>query len=215
MTAARAPFRIPRAAVVAVTVLALAATAHWLAGGELPAFPVMTALTAVVVLSAVLLAGRKMTAPFWPHIWGASQTALHLAFSALPGSGTPKPDLAHHPGMAAGPGIGGAVVPHEHLSADVSPGMLGAHVVAILAGSSDGAGRIGVMGFGRLAASPASNAEPIRDQSMSVHCRLGDADRSSAIQVPGTAAVARTAWARSRRHALSIFSGTPGVHRAL
>ncbi|MET4901641.1 hypothetical protein PV760_13295 [Paenarthrobacter sp. CC6] len=133
MTAARAPFRIPRAAVVAVTVLALAATAHWLAGGELPAFPVMTALTAVVVLSAVILAGRKMTARLLAAYLGASQTALHLAFSALAGSGTPKPDLAHHPGMAAGPGIGGAVVPHEHLSADVSPGMLGVHVAAILA----------------------------------------------------------------------------------
>ncbi|MFJ5958228.1 hypothetical protein ACIQC5_20000 [Paenarthrobacter sp. NPDC092416] len=133
MSAVRAPFRIPRAAAVAAAVLALAATAHLLAGGELPAFPVMTALTAVVGLSAIMLAGRKMTAPLLAVYLGASQAALHLAFSALAGAGTPNPGLAHHPGMAAGPGAGVGVVPHEHLSADSSPGMLGMHVVAILA----------------------------------------------------------------------------------
>ncbi|QSZ51442.1 MULTISPECIES: hypothetical protein [unclassified Arthrobacter] len=133
MTAARAPFRIPRAAAVAVTVLALAATAHLLAGGELPAFPVMTALTAVIALSAIMLTGRKMTVPLLAVYLGASQAALHLAFSALAGAGTPRPGLSHHLGMAAGPGSGHGVVPHEHLSSDASPGMLGLHVAAILA----------------------------------------------------------------------------------
>ncbi|WP_208760003.1 hypothetical protein [Paenarthrobacter nitroguajacolicus] len=133
MTAARAPFRIPRAAAVAVMVLALAAAAHSLAGGDLPAFPVMTALTAVIALSAILMAGRKMTAPLLAVYLGVSQSALHLAFSALAGAGTPRPGLAHHSGTAAGPGNGGGVARHEHLSADVSPGMLGMHVAAILA----------------------------------------------------------------------------------
>lgn len=133
MAGARAPFRLPRAAAVAVTVLVLGAAAHVMAGGELPALPVMTALTAVVALSAVMLAGRKMTAPVLAAYLGASQTGLHLAFSALSGVGTPMPGMAvHHPGMKAGTGGPGASIAHDHLSADVSLGMLGMHLTAVL-----------------------------------------------------------------------------------
>ncbi|AFR31249.1 hypothetical protein [Arthrobacter sp. Rue61a] len=132
MVSARAPFRVPRAAAVAVTVLALAAGAHLLAGGELPAFPVMTALAAVVALSAVMLAGTKMTAPVLAGYLGTCQAGLHLAFSALSGAGSPLTGNSHHPGSVAGPGIVEASVPHEHLSNDASPGMLGMHIVAVL-----------------------------------------------------------------------------------
>lgn len=133
MAVARAPFRLPRAAAVAVTALILAAAAHVMAGGELPALPVMTALTAVVALSAVMLAGRKMTAPVLAGYLGASQTGLHLAFSALSGAGTPMPGMAgHHPGAQAGTVGAGVPVAHDHLSADASLGMLGMHLAAVL-----------------------------------------------------------------------------------
>ncbi|WP_311214586.1 MULTISPECIES: hypothetical protein [unclassified Arthrobacter] len=132
MTSARAPFRIPRATAVAVTVLTLAVAAHVLAGGELPAFPVMTALAAVVALSAVMLAGRKMTAPVLAAYLGIGQATLHLAFSALSGPGTPTPAVAHHGGLPGGTGSVAAGAPHDHLSADASLGMLGMHVAAVL-----------------------------------------------------------------------------------
>ncbi|MCM0616590.1 hypothetical protein [Paenarthrobacter sp. TYUT067] len=132
MTFARAPFRLPRAAAVAVTVLTFAAAAHVFAGGELPAFPVMTALTAVVTLSAVMLAGRKMTAPMLAAYLGVGQTVLHLAFSALSGPGAPAPTGAHHGGLPGGTGSVAAGSPHDHLSADVSLGMLAMHAAAVL-----------------------------------------------------------------------------------
>ncbi len=93
MTSARAPFRIPpRATAVAVTVLTLAVAAHVLAGGELPAFPVMTALAAVVALSAVMLAGRKMTAPPpWPHILALVRRRCTWPSRRCPDPGRPHP----------------------------------------------------------------------------------------------------------------------------
>lgn len=132
MTRTRAPFRVPRAAAVAVTVLALAAAAHMFAGGQLPAFPVMAALTAVVALSAVMLAGTKMTAPILAAYLGGCQAALHLSFSALSGPGTPIPGPAHHAGTVAGAATAAAGAAHDHLSADVSFGMLGMHLAAVL-----------------------------------------------------------------------------------
>ncbi|QOT20000.1 hypothetical protein [Paenarthrobacter sp. YJN-5] len=135
MKAVRAPFLLPRAAGVALTALVLAAAAHVLAGGELPALPVLSALAAVVTLTAVVLAGRKMTTPVLAAYLGICQAALHLAFSALSGPGTPVNDLSGHHPAAPGPGPGGGGVPgvHDHLSADMSAGMLAMHVAAVLA----------------------------------------------------------------------------------
>ncbi|MFW0772799.1 hypothetical protein ACLRGI_06490 [Paenarthrobacter nitroguajacolicus] len=131
MTSMRAPFRLPRAAAVALVVLTLAAAAHVLAGGELPAFSVMTALTAVVALSAVVLSGRKMTAPILAAYLGIGQAALHLAFSASSGPGSPLAGGAHHGGLPGSSGAVAAGAPYDHLSADASLGMLGLHVAAV------------------------------------------------------------------------------------
>ena len=135
MTTERAPFRIPRAGVLSVTVLGLAAAAHLSAGGHLPAAPVMAALTAVVTVSAVLLAGRKMTFPVLAGYLAAGQVVLHLVFSALPGAGGATPGPVHHLRgvVTAAPGPVDGAIPHEHLSADASPAMLCLHLVATLA----------------------------------------------------------------------------------
>lgn len=134
MNLRRVPWRMPRAVAVAAAVLGLAAGAHILAGGELPAPPVMVALAAVVTLTAVLLAGAKMTAPVLAGYLLTGQYALHRAFCALSGTYVERSEPAHHaPGAAAIPFPGPDPAPHAHLAAHASAAMLGLHLLATLA----------------------------------------------------------------------------------
>lgn len=130
-----APLRLPRAGVLALTVLTLAAAAHLGAGGELPGPSIMMALAAVVGLSAVLLAGLKMTAPLLAAYLGGSQLSLHLAFSTLSASAVPGSEPSHHGlGLAAtGPLMLESATSHRHLMADAGSPMTFAHVIATLA----------------------------------------------------------------------------------
>lgn len=133
MSGQRAPWRLPRAAVVAGIVLGLAAGAHVLAGGLLPAPPVMAALAAVVTLTAMLLAGVKMTAPVLTAYLSTGQFLLHGAFSALSARSTSGsgPGRHAHDGAPLQSHAPDAVL-HVHLATDDSPAMTGLHLVATL-----------------------------------------------------------------------------------
>lgn len=135
MTIERAPLRFPRAGAVALTVLTLGAGAHLLAGGQLPALPIMAALAAVIALSAVLLAGRKMTAPALGAYLSASQFVLHQAFTMLSGTGAAISGVPAHHGGAHGLAtatVAEGAVPYGHLAADAGSAMTIAHAVATL-----------------------------------------------------------------------------------
>lgn len=135
------PFRVSRALTVAAATLLLAAAAHLSAGGHLPPAPVMAALSAIVILTAVLVAGRRLTAPVLAAYLASGQFTLHLAFSALASPNNPQPGAgagastgAHvHALPVHAPVPAGTVTAHEHLSTDTSPLMLGLHLAAILA----------------------------------------------------------------------------------
>lgn len=135
MVTERAPLRLPRAGAVALTVLTLGAGAHVLAGGQLPALPIMAALAAVIALSAVLLAGRKMTAPTLAAYLSASQLALHQGFTTLSYSSSSLPGAPAHHGITHGSAaatVPEGAVPYGHLAADAGSAMTIAHAVATL-----------------------------------------------------------------------------------
>lgn len=129
----RAPLRLPRAGAAALTVLTLAAGAHVAAGGQLPPLPVLTAVTAIICLSAVILARRRMTAPLLAGYLSGSQLVLHLAFSLLANPGTSGPAVQHHHGFTTAPWTpAGTPAPHEHLAADAGSTMGLLHLAATL-----------------------------------------------------------------------------------
>lgn len=129
MSPAGAPFRFPQAAIIAIAVLGLPAAAHLMAGGELPSPAILAALSCVVFLSAVLLAGRKMTVPVLVVYLAAGQTFLHYAFSALSRDGDVSfENGAHHAIVRTAI----ATVPHEHLTATDSPLMMTLHTAGTI-----------------------------------------------------------------------------------
>ena len=99
-TAARAPFHALRSAMVALTVLSLAAGAHTLAGGQLPSPGILLALLALTGLASTTATRLKLNLPALAGLLGAGQLVLHEAFTAFSGP-APAPALA---GTASGPG---------------------------------------------------------------------------------------------------------------
>ena len=82
-TAARAPFHALRSAMVALTVLSLAAGAHTLAGGPLPSPGILLALLALTGLTATTATRLKLNLPALAVLLGAGQVVLHAAFNGL------------------------------------------------------------------------------------------------------------------------------------
>lgn len=112
-TAARAPFHALRSAMVALTVLSLAAGAHTLAGGRLPSPGILLALLALTGLASTTATRLKLNFPAMAGLLGAGQLVLHNAFTIFSGpapgtgyepAGSPA---AHHVGPAPLP-VGGA-----------------------------------------------------------------------------------------------------------
>ena len=103
---ARIPFHLLRSSIVAATMVVLAAIAHILGGGSLPAPAIMTAIVALSGLVSTLATRRKLTLPAMIAVLGAGQLALHEAFAAL-GVGSPAASgtsvSGHHAGTAALP----------------------------------------------------------------------------------------------------------------
>jgi len=99
-TAARAPFHALRSAMVALTVLALAAGAHTLAGGQLPSPGILLALLALTALVSTTATRLKLNFPAMAGLLGAGQLVLHKAFTAF---SAPAPAAASDPAGTAPP----------------------------------------------------------------------------------------------------------------
>ena len=79
----RALFRLCRAGVVAGATVFLAAGAHLAGGGSLPDPLIVAAILALVLVPAMALSGRKISAASMFGMLGFGQFALHAAFDAL------------------------------------------------------------------------------------------------------------------------------------
>lgn len=129
---ARTPFHALRSAALSVTIVALAAGAHVLGGGQLPAAPVLFALLALTGLATTLATRFKLGFPALAALLGAGQLGLHEAFTAFSPLSVAVPGQSgHHLGTgSAVPGIeAGAVHLHE-LDAPLGWLMLTGHVLA-------------------------------------------------------------------------------------
>lgn len=105
--------REARAGMFTLVCLSLSVALHSWVAGALPSLPAMFAGAGLVLLVALVLAGRERQLPLIAAVLLGSQIGLHYLFEALPHAG-------HH-GVAA-------VAPAAPLSA----GMVLAHVVAAL-----------------------------------------------------------------------------------
>ncbi len=137
-TAARAPFHAVRSALVSLTVFSLAAGAHTMAGGQLPAPAVLGAFLALTGLACTAATRLKLNLPAIAGLLGAGQMVLHEAFSAFsaPAAGTMAGTVA---GGAAGHHAGPVVlhVPADHLrlhemDSGLAFSMLAGHTLATL-----------------------------------------------------------------------------------
>lgn len=92
----RAPFRFSRALAVTTASFGLAAGAHTLAGGTLPAPEILVGLLALALAPVMILARAKITAPGMLVLLGAGQLALHQAFDAFTVSAAFIPAASEH-----------------------------------------------------------------------------------------------------------------------
>ena len=140
-TAARAPFHALRSAMVALTVLSLAAGAHTLAGGQLPSPGILLALLALTGLASTTATRLKLNLPALAGLLGAGQLVLHEAFTAFSGPALPGAasgaasgpgDLSHHVGpVPLRTGIG-STLEAPGLDTGLSLLMLTGHALATL-----------------------------------------------------------------------------------
>lgn len=134
---ARAPFHALRSALVATTIVTLAAAAHVTAGGQLPVPAIMAAVLALTGLATTLATRLKLKLPAMASLLGAGQVLLHDAFTAFstPGGGsnaTSVPAPAHHGGTPAFPPSVDHLQLHE-LDSALAWAMLAGHALATLA----------------------------------------------------------------------------------
>jgi hypothetical protein len=114
---ARAPFHFLRAASLATGALTLAAGAHVLGGGELPAPEILLAVLTFSVLAATTATRLKLNFTAMIALLGAGQLALHEVFTVFS-----TPVVASHP-----------VAETHHLSAAAFPALDAAAHVHVLA----------------------------------------------------------------------------------
>ena len=79
----RAPFHFLRAALLSTGILTLAAGAHVLGGGELPAAGILLAVLALTVLAATTATRLKLNFAAMTALLGAGQLALHEVFTVF------------------------------------------------------------------------------------------------------------------------------------
>ena len=129
----RAPFRFSRALAVTTASFSLAAGAHALAGGTLPAPEILLGLLALALAPVMILAQTKITAPVMMVLLGAGQLALHQAFDAFTVSAAFIPTASGHlHGQAVAGTLASGPLMTGHTAA---PGalMLALHALATLA----------------------------------------------------------------------------------
>lgn len=131
---ALAPFHGLRAAMLAAAMVSLAACAHLLAGGRLPAMGILGAVIALTGLACTAATRLRLGFPAVTGLLGAGQLLLHEAFSALSVTATgPATGVSgHHHHLAFPPA--GALDPVQQLSQDsgLAVLMLTGHVLATL-----------------------------------------------------------------------------------
>jgi hypothetical protein len=130
-THARTPFHFLRAASLSTGVLTLAAGAHILGGGELPAAGILLAALALAVLAATAATRLKLNFTAMTALLGAGQFALHEVFTVFstPTAASHPASAAHHLSSAAIPALDAAA----HVHATANPAgilMLAAHALA-------------------------------------------------------------------------------------
>jgi hypothetical protein len=131
----RTPFQALRSATVAATILTLAAAAHVLAGGQLPAPGILLAFLALTGLVSTAATRLRLDLPAMAGLLGTGQVVLHEAFAAFsePASGAPATGahfLTHHPAPVTVPA--GHVQLHE-VDSVLAVSMLVGHALATLA----------------------------------------------------------------------------------
>lgn len=89
---ARVPFHSLRSATITGTMVALAAYAHVLAGGQLPTVGVLLAVLALTGLASTAATRFRLRMPAMTALLGVGQFMLHEAFTVL---GGPLPGPAH------------------------------------------------------------------------------------------------------------------------
>lgn len=142
-----APFRLLRTWLVGATIIGLAAGAHLLGGGTLPAPGIMVGILALHMLCSTVATKFKLSIPAMAGLLGSSQIVLHQAFDALShgahATGVGGAAAAGHHGMtaeahaasllaAAAPLADPATASLGH-AAGMSGWMLAAHIAATLA----------------------------------------------------------------------------------
>lgn len=102
-----APFRLLRTTLVGATIFGLAAAAHLVAGGTLPAPPILAAILALHILCSTVATTFKLNLPAMLALLASSQVVLHQSFDSLSHSahavavtGAQAQALSHH-GMSA------------------------------------------------------------------------------------------------------------------
>ncbi len=99
-----APFRLLRTSLVAATILGLAAGAHLLGGGVLPAPAIMLAILALHILCSTLATMFRLSLPALVFLLATGQMVLHQGFEVLSHGahgGAAIPDMAAHHSMSA------------------------------------------------------------------------------------------------------------------
>jgi hypothetical protein len=83
MSVTASPFRLLRTGTIGATVLSLAAGAHVMGGGVLPAPAIMVALIALNVLASTVVTKFRLSLPAMVGLVAVSQLVLHQAFDSL------------------------------------------------------------------------------------------------------------------------------------
>jgi hypothetical protein len=132
----RTPFHSVRSAMLAAAALTLAAGAHLLAGGQLPAPGILLGLFALTSLACTAATRLRLNSVTMTALLGAGQLVLHEAFSAMGSAFTPASSGAagasHHADPFAVP------LPAEPsglhiLDSPLAAAMLAGHALATLA----------------------------------------------------------------------------------
>ncbi|MCX2748349.1 hypothetical protein OOZ51_11045 [Arthrobacter sp. MI7-26] len=132
---ARTPFHAIRSGALAVAIVALAAGAHVLAGGELPVAPVLLAVLAFTGLVTTLATRFKLGFLSVAALLGAGQLALHEAFTAFGPLAVAAPGSpAHHMGVEhLAPALATGTMHLHELDTPLSWLMLTGHALATAA----------------------------------------------------------------------------------
>jgi hypothetical protein len=128
---ASGPLRVVRAALVAVTTVALGALAHVLGGGAPPSATLLGALAALGFAPAVLATRRRLGPLLAVGLLGAGQALVHAALGVV------GPVTCVVPGVAAGPHAGHGVAGAAARLAELSAGA-GGVVGGVAAGAGPG-----------------------------------------------------------------------------